>query len=169
MNGLNQTLHVRNGSAGTSCRLSTFLALIRCCTMSNFTLSRCGEAAAAGLVHHETSKVARRVSCGRPEPWHASRFSAHIASAPLWVLGTGMGSAPHSAVSPRPQTAHKPAAATSSSTLDRRFVRRLADCETTPGSDRSQLTKCSQSAKSNGKTASTRSVSTGGQSAQLTR
>ena len=87
---MNQTLHVRNGSAGTSCRLSTFLGSIRCCKMSTFTLSRCGEAAVAGLVHHETSKVARRVSCGRPEPWHASRFSAHIASAPLWYLGLEM-------------------------------------------------------------------------------
>ena len=48
----------------------------------------------AGLVHHETSKVARRVSCGRPEAWHASRFSAHIASDPVRVLGTEMGSAP---------------------------------------------------------------------------
>ena len=94
LNGLNQTLHVRNGSAGTSCRLSTFLGSIRCCKMSTFTLSRCGEAAVAGLVHHETSKVARRVSCGRHEAWHASRFSAHIASARLWVLGTEMGSAP---------------------------------------------------------------------------
>ena len=94
MNGLNQTLHVRNGSAGTSCRLSTFLGSIRCCKMSTFTLSRCGEAAVAGLVHHETSKVARRVSCGRPEAWHASRFSAHIASAPLCNLDPEMGSAP---------------------------------------------------------------------------
>jgi hypothetical protein len=59
-------LHVRNGSAGTSCRLSTFLGSIRCCKMSTFTLSRCGEAVVVGLVHHETSKVARRVSCGRP-------------------------------------------------------------------------------------------------------
>ena len=89
---MNQTLHVRNGSAGTSCRLSTFLGSIRCCKMSTFTLSRCGEAAVAGLVHHETSKVARRVSCGRPEAWHASRFSAHIASAPLWNLDPEMGS-----------------------------------------------------------------------------
>ena len=91
MNGLNQTLHIRNGSTGTSCRLSTFLGSIRCCKMSTFTLSRCGEAAVAGLVHHETSKVARRVSCGRPEAWHASRFSAHIASAPLCRLGPEMG------------------------------------------------------------------------------
>ena len=85
---------VRNGSAGTSCRLSTFLGSIRCCKMSTFTLFRCGEAAVAGLVHHETSKVARRVSCGRPEAWHASRFSAHIASAPLCRLDPEMGSAP---------------------------------------------------------------------------
>ena len=87
---MNQTLHVRNGSAGTSCRLSTFLGSIRCCKMSTFTLSRCGEAAVAGLVHHETSKVARRVSCGRPEAWHASRFSAHRASAPLCALDPEM-------------------------------------------------------------------------------
>jgi hypothetical protein len=93
LNGLNQTLHVRNGSAGTSCRLSTFLGSIRCCKMSTFTLSRCGEAVVAGLVHHETSKVARRVSCGRPQPWGVGRFSAHRASAPLWALDPEMGSA----------------------------------------------------------------------------
>ena len=83
LNGLNQTLHVRNGSAGTSCRLSTFLGSIRCCKMPTFTLSRCGEAVVVGLVHHETSKVARRVSCGRPQPWGVGRFSAHMTSAPL--------------------------------------------------------------------------------------
>ena len=90
LNGLNQTLHVHNGSAGTSCRLSTFLGSIRCCKMSTVTLSRCGEAAAAGLVHHETSKVARRVSCGRPQPWGVGRFSAHRASAPLCALDPEM-------------------------------------------------------------------------------
>ena len=78
--------------------MSTFLGSIRRCKMSTFTLSRCGEAAVAGLVHHETSKVARRVSCGRPEAWHASRFSAHIASAPIWDLDPEMGSA----TDPRP-------------------------------------------------------------------
>eukprot|EP01046_Picozoa_sp_COSAG06_P026619 COSAG06_NODE_2300_length_7121_cov_19.901453_9_plen_91_part_00 len=29
-----------------------------------------------GLVRHETSKVARRASCGRPQPWGVGRFSA---------------------------------------------------------------------------------------------
>eukprot|EP01046_Picozoa_sp_COSAG06_P050538 COSAG06_NODE_8030_length_2293_cov_24.732908_4_plen_92_part_00 len=71
--------------------------------MSTFTLSRCGEAAVAGLVHHETSKVARRVSCGRPEAWHASRFSAHIASAPLCNLDPEMGSAPGARPIPVPR------------------------------------------------------------------
>ena len=98
LNGLNQTLHVRNGSAGTSYRLSTFLGSIRCCKMSTFTLSRCGEAVVVGLVRHETSKVARRVSCGRPQPWGVGRFSAHRASAPLWALDPGMGSG----AAPRP-------------------------------------------------------------------
>jgi hypothetical protein len=91
---LNQTLHVRNGSAGTSCRLSTFLGSIRCCKMSTFTLSRYEEAVVVSLVCHETSKVARRVSCGRPQPWGAGRFSAHRASAPLCALDPEMGSAP---------------------------------------------------------------------------
>ena len=91
LNGLNQTLHVRNGSAGTSCRLSTFLGSIKCCKMSTFTLSRCGEAVVVSLVCHETSKVARRVSCGRPQPWGAGRFSAHRASAPLCALDPEMG------------------------------------------------------------------------------
>jgi hypothetical protein len=50
LNGLNQTLHVRNGSAGTSCRLSAFLGSIRCWKMSTFTLSRYGEAAVVSLV-----------------------------------------------------------------------------------------------------------------------
>ena len=90
LNGLNQTLHVRNGSAGTSCRLATFLGSIRCCKMSTFTLSRCGEAVVVGLVHHETSKLARRASCGRPQPWGVGRFSAHRASAPPWYLGPEM-------------------------------------------------------------------------------
>ena len=90
LNGLNQTLHVRNGSAGTSCRLSTFLGSIRCCKMPTFTLSRCGEAVVVSLVCHETSKVARRVSCGRPQPWGVGRFSAHRASAPLWYLDPEM-------------------------------------------------------------------------------
>ena len=90
LNGLNQTLHVRNGSAGTSCRLSTFLGSIRCCKMSTFTLSRYGEAVVVSLVCHETSKVARRVSCGRPQPWGAGRFSAHRASAPLCALDPEM-------------------------------------------------------------------------------
>ena len=90
MNGLNQTLHVRNGSAGTSYRLATFLGSIRCCKMSTFTLSRCGEAVVVGLVRHETSKVARRVLCGRPQHWGVGSFSAHKASAPLWVLGPEM-------------------------------------------------------------------------------
>ena len=94
LNGLNQTLHVRNGSAGTSCRLSTFLGSIRCCKMSTFTLSRYEEAVVVSLVCHETSKVARRVSCGRPQPWGAGRFSAHRASAPLCALDPEMGSAP---------------------------------------------------------------------------
>ena len=58
-------LHVRNGSAGTSCRLSTFLGSIRCWKMSTSTLSRYGEAVVVSLVRHETSKVARRASCGR--------------------------------------------------------------------------------------------------------
>ena len=58
LNGLNQTLHVRNGSAGTSCRLSTFLGSIRCWKMSTSTLSRYGEAVVVSLVRHETSKVA---------------------------------------------------------------------------------------------------------------
>jgi hypothetical protein len=88
--GFNQTLHVRNGSAGTSCRLSTFLGSVRCCKMSTFTLSRCGEAVVVGLVRHETSKVARRASCGRPQPWGVGRFSAHRASAPPWYLGPDM-------------------------------------------------------------------------------
>ena len=44
----------------------------------------------AGLVHHETSKVARRVSCGRPQPWGVGRFSAHRASAPLCALDPEM-------------------------------------------------------------------------------
>ena len=103
LNGLNQTLHVRNGSAGTSCRLSTFLGSIRCCKMSTFTLSRCGEAVVVGLVRHETSKVARRVSCGRPQPWGVGRFSAHRASAPLWVLGPEMttGTVPIAVSGPR--------------------------------------------------------------------
>ena len=92
LNGLNQTLHVRNGSAGTSCRLSTFLGSIRCWKMSTFTLSRYGEAVVVSLVCHETSKVARRVSCGRPQPWGAGRFSAHRASAPLCALDPEMGS-----------------------------------------------------------------------------
>ena len=95
LNGLNQTLHVRNGSAGTSCRLSTFLGSIRCCKMSTFTLSRYEEAVVVSLVCHETSKVARRVSCGRPQPWGAGRFSAHRASTPLCALDPEMGSAPH--------------------------------------------------------------------------
>ena len=90
LNGLNQTLHVRNGSAGTSCRLSTFLGSIRCCKMSTFTLSRCGEAVVVGLVRHETSKVARRVSCGRP--WGVGRFSAHMASGSR--PGNGVGARP---------------------------------------------------------------------------
>ena len=98
LNGLNQTLHVRNGSAGTSCRLATFLGSIRCCKMSTFTLSRCGEAVVVGLVRHETSKVARRASCGRPQPWGAGRFSAHRASAPLWALDPEMGSGARQAV-----------------------------------------------------------------------
>ena len=88
---MNQTLHVRNGSAGTSCRLSTFLGSIRCCKMSTFTLSRYEEAVVVSLVCHETSKVARRVSCGRPQPWGAGRFSAHRASAPLCALDPEMG------------------------------------------------------------------------------
>ena len=96
LNGLNQTLHVRNGSAGTSCRLSTFLGSIRCCKMSTFTLSRYEEAVVVSLVCHETSKVARRVSCGRPQPWGVGRFSAHRASAPLWVLGLEITMAWHS-------------------------------------------------------------------------
>ena len=90
LNGLNQTLHVRNGSAGTSYRLATFLGSIRCCKMSTFTLSRCGEAVVVGLVRHETSKVARRASCGRPQPWGVGRFSAHRASAPLCALDPEM-------------------------------------------------------------------------------
>ena len=94
LNGLNQTLHVRNGSAGTSCRLSTFLGSIRCCKMSTFTLSRYEEAVVVSLVCHETSKVARRVSCGRPQPWGAGRFSAHRASTPLCALDPEMGWAP---------------------------------------------------------------------------
>ena len=98
LNGLNQTLHVRSGSAGTSCRLSTFLGSIRCWKMSTFTLSRYGEAVVVSLVRHETSKVARRASCGRPQPWGAGRFSAHRASAPLCALDPEMtmgGRTPH--------------------------------------------------------------------------
>ena len=103
LNGLNQTLHVRNGSAGTSCRLSTFLGSIRCCKMSTFTLSRYEEAVVVSLVCHETSKVARRVSCGRPQPWGAGRFSAHRASAPLCALDPEMGSAPGARPIPVPR------------------------------------------------------------------
>ena len=103
LNGLNQTLHVRNGSAGTSCRLSTFLGSIRCWKMSTFTLSRYGEAVVVSLVRHETSKVARRVSCGRPQPWGAGRFSAHRASAPLCALDPEMGSAAASRPIPVPR------------------------------------------------------------------
>ena len=103
LNGLNQTLHVRNGSAGTSCRLSTFLGSIRCCKMSTFTLSRYEEAVVVSLVCHETSKVARRVSCGRPQPWGAGRFSAHRASTPLCALDPEMGSAPGARPIPVPR------------------------------------------------------------------
>ena len=60
--------------------------------MSTFTLSRYEEAVVVSLVCHETSKVARRVSCGRPQPWGAGRFSAHRASTPLCALDPEMGS-----------------------------------------------------------------------------
>ena len=97
---MNQTLHVRNGSAGTSCRLSTFLGSIRCCKMSTFTLSRYEEAVVVSLVCHETSKVARRASCGRPQPWGVGSFSAHRASAPLWVLDPEMTMGTHCSFRP---------------------------------------------------------------------
>eukprot|EP01046_Picozoa_sp_COSAG06_P038808 COSAG06_NODE_4515_length_4189_cov_12.834230_2_plen_68_part_00 len=44
-------VHVRNGSAGTSYRLATFLGSIRYYKMYTFTLSRCWEAAVVGLAH----------------------------------------------------------------------------------------------------------------------
>jgi hypothetical protein len=62
--------------------------------MPTFTLSRCGEAVVVGLVHHETSKVARRAPCTRPQPCGVGRFSAHRASAPQWALDPEMGPAP---------------------------------------------------------------------------
>eukprot|EP01046_Picozoa_sp_COSAG06_P040805 COSAG06_NODE_4976_length_3815_cov_2.928149_4_plen_109_part_00 len=60
-----------------------------------FTVGTYAYALTPALVaNHHINYKARRVSCGRPEAWHASRFSAHIASAPLCNLDPEMGSAP---------------------------------------------------------------------------